>query len=69
MTQPARRRLRTLTEIFLVPALLGLVSAVGLVVALVGDDIYDAAGWALLGVPCAIALWHMSRPDTSRNAR
>ena len=50
MTQPAKRRLRTLKDIFLIPALLGVVSAAGLVIALVGDGLYDAVGWALLGV-------------------
>jgi hypothetical protein len=68
MTEPAKRRLRTLKDIFLIPALLGVVSGAGLVIALVGDGLYDAVGWALLGVPCAIALWHLLRPDT-RNAR
>jgi hypothetical protein len=71
MTQPTKRRRRTLKEIFLVPALLGVVSAAGLVIALVGDGLYDVLGWALLGVPVVVALWHMLRPDTraSRNAR
>jgi hypothetical protein len=71
MTQPTKRRRRTLKEIFLVPTLLGVVSAAGLVIALVGDDLYDIVGWTLLGVPCAIAIWHMMRPDTQpgRNAR
>jgi hypothetical protein len=67
MTQPTRRRRRTLKEIFGVPLLLGVVSTAGLVIALVGDDLYDAAGWTLLGIPCVIALWHMTRPDTGRS--
>jgi hypothetical protein len=54
-----------------VPTLLGVVSGAGLVIALVGDDLYDVVGWTLLGVPCVIALWHLTQPDTraSRNAR
>ncbi|MGE0061993.1 MAG: hypothetical protein AB7T86_07930 [Xanthobacteraceae bacterium] len=67
MTQPTRSRRRTLKEIFGVPLLLGVVSTAGLVIALVGDDLYDAAGWALLGVPVVVALWHMTRPDTGRS--
>lgn len=67
MTQPTKGRRRTLKEIFGVPLLLGVVSTAGLVIALVGDDLYDAAGWALLGVPVVVALWHLMRPDTGRS--
>lgn len=50
------RRLRT---IFAVPLLLALVSIAGLVVALTGDGLRDAASWAALGLPVLTVSWAM----------
>ena len=49
-------RLRT---IFAVPLLLALASIVGLVVALTGDGVRDAASWVALGVPVLAVGWAM----------
>lgn len=63
MTMTAeRRRIRSLGEVFAMPILLGLLSAIGLVVALLGDDIWDAVGWVGLGIPLLVAAWYMMRP-------
>jgi hypothetical protein len=43
--------------VFGVPISLGLFSAVGLLSALLGDDIWDAMSWLALGVPCALMAW------------
>jgi hypothetical protein len=50
----ARRRA---LRVFAVPILLGLLSVVGLLSALLGDDIWDALSWFALGVPCAVIAW------------
>lgn len=43
---------------FGIPILLGVLSTVGLISALLGDDIWDALSWIALGVPCAVILWY-----------
>lgn len=45
---------RSLQEIFRVPMILALLSALGLVSALVGDGIFDWFSWLALAVPVAI---------------
>lgn len=50
-------------RIFRWPLLLGVLTAVGLVVALVGDDIWDALSWLTLTTPIAAALWGIVRPQ------
>ena len=61
----ARRR-RSLREIFAVPAALGVLSALGLVAALVGDDVYDVVGCLALATPLALMTWHIVRPSHQR---
>lgn len=56
------RRIRSLREVFAMPILLGLLSAIGLVVALLGDDIWDAVGWVGLGIPLLVAAYYVMRP-------
>lgn len=48
----------TLGRIFAAPLALALLTAVGLVGALVGDGAWDAASWLMLGAPVAVSLWH-----------
>lgn len=48
---------RTLSQIFMIPSALGIVSAIGLVAALVGDGAWDAAGWMALSVPAIVTMW------------
>lgn len=58
-------RRQTLAQIFTIPAVLGLLSAVGLVSALVGDGIWDGLSWAALAVPVVLCglfiLWPRRR--------
>jgi len=49
-------------KIWLMPALLALLSGVGLIAALVGDDLWDVLGWASLGVPVLVMGWCWLRP-------
>jgi len=57
---PPRRQ--SLRQIFAVPLLLALLSAVGLVSALVGDGVWDALSWLTLAVPVAIGAYCFARP-------
>ena len=52
-----KERRRSLWRIFAIPFALGIVSAIGLVVALVGDDLWDAAGWSALAIPVLVTVW------------
>jgi hypothetical protein len=51
------------------PILLGLVTAVGLVSALVADGFWDTVSWLALGLPVAMASWYGLRrkPSSSRS--
>jgi hypothetical protein len=53
----AKSRSLSLREIFLWPGIIGLVTAVGLVAALLGTGAWDAVSWAALAVPILTALW------------
>jgi hypothetical protein len=44
------------------PIVLSVVSAVGLVSALLGDGIWDALSWAALGAPVVVITWYLTRP-------
>ena len=48
-----------LRAIFAVPLLLAIVSIAGLVVALTGDGLRDAASWAALAIPVFAVGWAM----------
>ena len=49
---------RSLWQIFRAPLLIGVLSLVGLVAALVGDGPYDALSWLGLGIPCVLTIWY-----------
>jgi len=55
-TQRARR---TFWQVFGVPIVLGLVSIIGLVAALVGDGLYDAVSWITLSIPVVVILKYL----------
>lgn len=48
-----------MSRIFIIPALIALVSCVGLVSALTGDGVRDVISWAALAVPVAAWGWAM----------
>lgn len=50
---------RGLRAIFAIPLLLALASVAGLVVALTGDGLRDAASWAALAIPVLAVAWAM----------
>ncbi|CAM5419307.1 putative protein OS=Afipia felis OX=1035 GN=NCTC12722_02564 PE=4 SV=1 [Afipia felis] len=59
-------RHRTLGQIFTVPLLIGVMSLVGLVAALVGDGIWDALSWLMLATPIVIYIVCVYIPRRSR---
>jgi hypothetical protein len=48
---------RTALQVFAVPIVLGVLSAIGLVAALLGDDVWDYVSWLALGIPCVVMAW------------
>ncbi len=50
---------RSLRAIFFIPLLLALASVAGLVIALTGDGLRDAASWAALAIPVVAVGWAM----------
>jgi len=57
----ASPRRRSLGAIFVIPALIGLFSLVGLVSALAGDGFSDLLSWAGLAVPLIAIVWACAR--------
>ncbi len=53
----ARAAERSLWRIFAAPTVIALASSVGLISALIGDNIMDAVAWLGLGVPVAVGAW------------
>jgi hypothetical protein len=47
--------------VFGAPVLLALVSAIGLLSALLGDDLWDVLSWVALATPVAVIVWCVAR--------
>lgn len=66
MTGPAhhkRAARQSLMQIFAMPVVIGVLSSIGLVSALVGDDIWDGVSWLTLGLPIALFAYFLLRPQ------
>jgi len=61
MTAPLKPERQSAGRIFAWPAVLALASAAGLLSALVGDGLYDALSWLLLGGPVVLILRQLYR--------
>jgi uncharacterized membrane protein YczE len=59
MSRPSTKKVLSLWQIFRIPLLLGALSAIGLVSALVGDGPWDVLSWLMLGIPSGLILWHL----------
>jgi hypothetical protein len=55
-------RRQTLGQIFIVPLVLGVLSTVGLISALVGDGIWDGLSWIALGIPILLCAYFFLKP-------
>ncbi|MFD0987380.1 hypothetical protein [Methyloligella solikamskensis] len=70
MTRRTKRTgTKTLGEIFFLPTVIGILSLIGLIAALVGDGVWDAVSWASLGIPVIVTVWMIwgPRPTQGRN--
>ena len=54
-------RRRSMREIFEIPILLGVLTTIGLISALVGDGVWDGVSWLALSVPVAVYLVYWLR--------
>jgi hypothetical protein len=59
---PAKTARGMLWRIFVIPVVIGFLSAIGLVAALVGDDIWDWLSWATLAIPILVTAYFMIWP-------
>lgn len=48
---------RTLKDVFLWPTVLGVLTMIGLISALVADGVWDLLSWLMLLIPTAIGIW------------
>ncbi len=51
----------TARQIWAAPIVLGLISACGLIAALLFDGIGDVVSWIALAVPVVVAFWYAAR--------
>ncbi|MBN8987882.1 MAG: hypothetical protein J0H42_06535 [Rhizobiales bacterium] len=63
----ALRSRRTLQQIFALPIMIGVLSTVGLIAALVGDGWWDGLSWASLSLPVLLYLFFVIRKQTTRD--
>ncbi|KMS51171.1 hypothetical protein V474_05300 [Novosphingobium barchaimii LL02] len=54
-----KRAKQSLRQVFAVPAVLAVLSLVGLIAALTGDGLRDVLSWIALGVPVLAVVWAM----------
>ncbi len=57
--------MKTNRAIWAMPILLGVLTVVGLLVALVGDGVWDLVSVAALAVPVLVGAWYAFRPSQS----
>lgn len=54
MHMPIQRRRQSSGQIFAVPIVIGVLSVIGLIAALVGDGIWDGVSWLTLVIPIVL---------------
>ena len=59
---------RTPMQIWGAPIVLGILTGIGLISALLGDGIWDALSALTLGIPCLAGLWYCLRPAPKRRS-
>lgn len=60
MTSYSRPQRRTINQIFAAPFAIGILSAIGLIAALVGDGVWDGVSWLALAVPIVLFLFFLT---------
>lgn len=53
---------QTTRQIWAAPMVLGIVSAIGLMSALLGDGMWDLLSWILLAAPVLVIGWCLAQP-------
>jgi hypothetical protein len=53
--------MKTFLKIWLVPIILGVISAIGLLSALTGDSIWDLFSWITLGIPLLVGAYFLNK--------
>lgn len=51
------------------PILLGILTTIGLIAALLGDGVWDAVSGVALGLPVLLGVWHSLRKQDRQQAR
>jgi hypothetical protein len=57
--KPTMNTRMSTSQIWGMPMVIGMLSAIGLLSALLGDGIWDVLSWAALATPVAVTLWHV----------
>ena len=61
--------IRTPLQVWGAPIVLGILTTIGLISALLGDGIWDAVSAVALGIPCLLGFWFsMRRAPGARSA-
>lgn len=53
--------MKTFLKIWQVPIILAVISVVGLLSALTGDDLWDVLSWLTLGVPLLVGVYFLNK--------
>jgi hypothetical protein len=56
-----RRSRQSKRQIFAAPAVVGVLSAIGLTAALLGDGLWDGVSWIVLAIPVALYIGFIRR--------
>lgn len=56
---------RSSTQIWMAPVVIGLLSLVGLLAALLGDGMADVLSWLALAVPVGVSVWSLRVRDSA----
>lgn len=57
---------QTTRQIWAAPIVLSIVSAIGLVSALLGDGVWDLLSWILLAAPVLVIGWYLAQPASRK---
>jgi hypothetical protein len=61
VTIAMKRSHQTLRQIFAAPLVIGILSTVGLLAALIGDNVWDAVSWVGLAIPFLLFVFFIYR--------